>query len=581
MSDSTNTAGGTAEKLGLALSGGGFRASFFHIGVLAQMARQGLLRRVEAISTVSGGSILGALYYLHVKKLLEAKPDPEITDQDYVRIVQDIETDFMAATERNIRMLTFADFQANWEMRRPDYSRSDRLADLYNDLLYQSVLKNVSAPVQMRELKIFPPGQPDFQPWNDNAARSAKVPVLTLNATTLNSGRNWRFTAQTMGEPPTPDTDEVDKKPIRLRRPKPGYDAAIARQRDFPLGHAVAASACVPALFTPLAVSDLYRDGGEDFRVQLVDGGVHDNQGVGALLELGCTRFVVSDAAGQMGEEYRPGTDPVAVLLRVGSILQDRVRTEVLDRLLQEQGTGRVAFVHLRKGLGFREISWNGPDGKPAEPVKDIPATCLEDFGVAPEVQELLSRVRTDLDAFTEVEAYSLMLDGYLGSEKELEGFRAAAAPLPLGEETWRFQSIAPWMKRPTPDYRKQLKVAGETVGKALFLIPWLPIATFLLLVALFVYFWPQIWGFLQTSIPVVAIVAVILVMVLDKLVPKLAEAFEALRFLLSPWETVKRLLLRGALPVLGTVFVQFYLRFINPLFLKRGRLEELGRRDG
>lgn len=29
-------------KLGLALSGGGFRAAFFHVGILAQMAMLGL-----------------------------------------------------------------------------------------------------------------------------------------------------------------------------------------------------------------------------------------------------------------------------------------------------------------------------------------------------------------------------------------------------------------------------------------------------------------------------------------------------------------------------------------------------------
>jgi predicted acylesterase/phospholipase RssA len=60
-------------KLGLALSGGGHRAAFFHIGVLAKLAELGLLRRIEVISTVSGGSIVGALYYLHVKNLLEDK----------------------------------------------------------------------------------------------------------------------------------------------------------------------------------------------------------------------------------------------------------------------------------------------------------------------------------------------------------------------------------------------------------------------------------------------------------------------------------------------------------------------------
>ena len=31
------------DKLGLALSGGGFRAAFFHLGVLAQMADKGIL----------------------------------------------------------------------------------------------------------------------------------------------------------------------------------------------------------------------------------------------------------------------------------------------------------------------------------------------------------------------------------------------------------------------------------------------------------------------------------------------------------------------------------------------------------
>ena len=53
-------------KVGLALSGGGFRASLFHIGVLARLAELDVLRRVEVLSCVSGGSILGAHYYLEI-----------------------------------------------------------------------------------------------------------------------------------------------------------------------------------------------------------------------------------------------------------------------------------------------------------------------------------------------------------------------------------------------------------------------------------------------------------------------------------------------------------------------------------
>ncbi|TMP28955.1 patatin, partial [Pseudoalteromonas rubra] len=46
-------------KTGLALSGGGFRASLYHIGVLAALAEQDQLRHIEVISCVSGGSIIG------------------------------------------------------------------------------------------------------------------------------------------------------------------------------------------------------------------------------------------------------------------------------------------------------------------------------------------------------------------------------------------------------------------------------------------------------------------------------------------------------------------------------------------
>ena len=67
------TDGVRAGKLGIALSGGGFRAALFHIGVLARLAERDLLRHVALISTVSGGSIIGAFYYLKVKQLLEGE----------------------------------------------------------------------------------------------------------------------------------------------------------------------------------------------------------------------------------------------------------------------------------------------------------------------------------------------------------------------------------------------------------------------------------------------------------------------------------------------------------------------------
>ena len=49
-------------KIALALSGGGSRAMAFHLGCLRALHETGLLSRVTVISSVSGGSVLAALY---------------------------------------------------------------------------------------------------------------------------------------------------------------------------------------------------------------------------------------------------------------------------------------------------------------------------------------------------------------------------------------------------------------------------------------------------------------------------------------------------------------------------------------
>src|SRR5437764_599158 len=47
-------------NIGLCFSGGGFRASFFALGVLRYLAEAGVIDRVVAVSAVSGGSIAAA-----------------------------------------------------------------------------------------------------------------------------------------------------------------------------------------------------------------------------------------------------------------------------------------------------------------------------------------------------------------------------------------------------------------------------------------------------------------------------------------------------------------------------------------
>jgi NTE family protein len=51
--------GGVKKRIGLALSGGGFRAAAFHLGVFRRLLARGWLWDLDVISCVSGGSIAG------------------------------------------------------------------------------------------------------------------------------------------------------------------------------------------------------------------------------------------------------------------------------------------------------------------------------------------------------------------------------------------------------------------------------------------------------------------------------------------------------------------------------------------
>ena len=85
--------------------------------------------------------------------------------------------------------------------------------------------------------------------------------------------------------------------------------------------------------------------------------------------------------------------------------------------------------MHLRKGISGFARAPVGKNGEPLAPPRREPPDDFrgERFGVHPEIQDFLSKVRTDLDSFSEVEAYSLMLDGYRMAGPNLEYSRSRA----------------------------------------------------------------------------------------------------------------------------------------------------------
>jgi NTE family protein len=471
---------GAHPKLGLALSGGGHRSAFFHIGVLARLAELGLLRPIQVISTVSGGSIVGALYYLHVKNLLESKADSEISDADYVEVVRGVEREYRKAAASNVRGSGWANPLKNFQMAVPTYTRTDRVGELYERRFYAKAWGDRprrNGRIAMRDLLIGPKGfEGSFDPDAENPRRNAPVPILLLEATTLNTGHNWRFEAAYMGEPPRQGTadqslrEDVDKNTILARTKWADLPEAC---RDFPLGGAVAASACFPGGFPPMQVPGLF----DDLVVELVDGGVHDNQGVEGLVDRGCTHWIISDGSGQMPDIKRPSTRLPATLGRVISIYGDAEREQRLLQLLRAGGT--VAFMHLQTGLPARERT---PGGKVTEQEASLTST---GFGVDEDVQRALAQVRTDLDAFCEIEAWALMADSYqLTGEIVPKQAGLAALGTTGPDRQWPFEVVAEQLAQPSERFLKLLHASKERFLKPARMTSFLLPLTLLLVLA-------------------------------------------------------------------------------------------------
>jgi hypothetical protein len=324
-------------------------------------------------------------------------------------------------------------------------SRTERIGALFEEKLYSRVQDDKVRV--LKELTIKPRGwdaggSGPFQPKYHNWRLEAKVPILILNATTLNTGHNWQFTAAFMGESPLAIDAEVDGN-NRLRRLY--YDAAPTEElKQLRLARAVGASACVPVLFEPIALRGLY----PDKTVRLVDGGVHDNQGIVGLLEQDCTVMLVSDASGHVGLDDDPESSGLGVAVRSNDLLMARVRGAEyrdLKARLRSRVVRGLMFLHLRKDLDVDPVDWVGCKSPSTTPARQTETS----YGIRKEVQEKLAAIRTDLDSFGEAEAFALMTSGYCMTDRVFrEGVGKLLATDP-GRVDWEFLRIRGLMVDP------------------------------------------------------------------------------------------------------------------------------------
>jgi NTE family protein len=260
----------------LCLSGGGYRATLFHLGAARRLHEVGALEAVDTISSVSGGSIFAAL--LAESAIAHGWTEGlEITDFD-----DQVAEPVRKLTAKDLRTLPFlAHLAWNWAVPGP------RARHFQHQLA-----KNLS----QRRIGELP-----------------EQPAFVFCATDLTFGVNW------------------ESSRARVGSFQAGY---LKRGSEWPLARAVAASACFPPVFGPLPVgqpADAFSGGDAPKserdrlspRLALSDGGVYDNMGLEPVWK-SHERVLVSDGGAPF--EFTASHNPVRRLMRYTSVITNQAQ---------------------------------------------------------------------------------------------------------------------------------------------------------------------------------------------------------------------------------------------------------------
>jgi NTE family protein len=257
----------------LSLSGGGFRATLFHIGTLTRLNELGYLAKLDRISAVSGGAITAGMLACR----WEALKAGGFAASDLDRKLTQPLREFCA---RNIDTRAIAEGVIS-----PWSSISDVLAREYDDLYGRARLSAL----------------PD-------------KPRTVFNTTNLQTGRDLRISRQYL----------ADYRIGRIDNP------------DLSVGKAVAASSAFPPVLSPCTIevdpaswksvpgADLFGNPRYKHTLALTDGGAYDNLGLEPIDTF--ETVLVSDAGAPFGVQDQARTDAVGQLSRALDIATDQAR---------------------------------------------------------------------------------------------------------------------------------------------------------------------------------------------------------------------------------------------------------------
>jgi predicted acylesterase/phospholipase RssA len=270
-------------RIGLALSGGGFRATLFHLGVLKLLRERSLLGNVRYIASVSGGSITAAHFALRRIAYVGTEAEYASAEKELrLFIKQDIRGRIIR------RWLLSLLFIVPSLIRSKIWSPSRQLIAAYDHLLKGAQLENLPSQLELE---------------------------LDILSTSMTTGESFSF-----GRPGVHFTDRNESRFIPTA--------------TLPVAFAVAASSAFPPLFAPVQLDDkvLLCDKADFPNPQfLTDGGIHDNLGIQALIARDQRAddldfLIVSDAEGNF--DWTPGRDyswMVSRNIRASDMLMRRI----------------------------------------------------------------------------------------------------------------------------------------------------------------------------------------------------------------------------------------------------------------
>jgi predicted acylesterase/phospholipase RssA len=338
-------------KLGLALSGGGFRATLYHVGVVRFLRDAGALQQVTEIASVSGGSILAAHLVLNWDRY---NGDDESFAEAASEIVKFVQFDVRNHIVRRLPMLFLMRLLA-----KLPFLKSRNLTP--NAILERYYKKQLYGDRCLFELP--------------------QQPMLHLLTTSVSSGGLSVFNRDGLFVQQRGDTGGQSLKRI------PGQMASIPR--------VVGASSAFPGFFPPVEITaaDLGVREGEFPTEFFTDGGVYDNLGLRAFSWLrqhdaNFEKILVSDA----GKPFQILSDSSLGIMgqstRASDILMDRVWQLELENFRDQEG-----FVFF--------------------PITDSVELSEDPTALHPVVQAEVQSIRTDLDRFSEEEINALVQHGY------------------------------------------------------------------------------------------------------------------------------------------------------------------------